>query len=129
MTDTKIEPLPGTLSLEGHAPTVRVIHESLSELTTTRDKEFGGLDVRQWENLNRQRWVMLGVVVFLFVLLNTAVIGLVCFGIRTDTALLKAHVASERMITATVFASLVAGTVVQTGAIAYSMARFLFPSE
>ena len=105
------------------------MQEPLSELTQDKDKEFGGLDVRQWENLNRQRWVMLGVVVFLFVLLNTAVIGLVCFGIRTDTALLQAHVTSERMITSAVFASLVAGTVVQTGAIAYAMARFLFPSE
>ncbi|HEY6456500.1 MAG TPA: hypothetical protein VIY90_14600 [Steroidobacteraceae bacterium] len=129
MSDTKIEPATSALGLEGHHTGVTVTRESLSELTTTKDQEFRGLGTRQWENLNRQRWVMLCVVVSLFVLLNTAVVGLVCFGIRTDTMLLQAHFTEARMVNTTVFAALIAGTVAQTGAIAFTMARFLFPPE
>lgn len=98
---------------------------------TEATHDFDGLAAKKWTALNRQRWATLIVVGVLFLALNTAVVGLICFAMRTDTALIQAHIelAAHRMITTTVFSALVAGTVAQTGVIAYSITRFLFPTS
>jgi hypothetical protein len=69
------------------------------------------------------------VIAVLFVLLNTAVIFLIYRGMTTDTELIRmnAELAKNRLITPGVFNALIAGTVAQTGAIAYTISRFLFP--
>jgi len=71
--------------------------------------DFKGLDEEKWRALNAQRWSMLGVI--------------------TDTRLITAHLTTERMVTPAVLSPLIAGTVAQTGAIAYAMAKFLFPDK
>jgi len=91
--------------------------------------DFKDVDEEKWRALNAQRWWMLAVIGGLFVLLNTAVVGLICFAMRTDTRLITAHLISERMVTPAVLSALIAGTVAQTGAIAYAMAKFLFPDK
>ena len=91
--------------------------------------DFKDLDEEKWRALNAQRWWMLAVIGGLFVLLNTAVVGLICFAMRTDARLITAHLTSERMVTPAVLSALIAGTVAQTGAIAYAMAKFLFPDK
>jgi hypothetical protein len=91
--------------------------------------DFKGLDEEKWRALNAQRWSMLGVICGLFVILNTAAVGLICFAMRTDTRLITAHLTTERMVTPAVLSALIAGTVAQTGAIAYAMAKFLFPDK
>jgi hypothetical protein len=91
--------------------------------------DFKDLPDPKWEALNAQRWWMLGVIGGLFVLLNTAVVGLICFAMRTDARLLTAHLATDRIVTPTVLSALIGGTVAQTGAIAYAMTKFLFPDK
>jgi hypothetical protein len=91
--------------------------------------DFKGLDEEKWRALNAQRWWMLAVIGGLFVLLNTAVVGFICFAMRTEVRLITAHLTTERMLTPAVLSALIAGTVAQTGAIAYAMAKFLFPDK
>jgi hypothetical protein len=93
------------------------------------DPEFSDVAQTQWASLNKQRWVMLAVIAVLFVLLNTAVIFLIYRGMTTDTDLIRmnAELAKNRLLTPGAFDALIAGTVAQTGAIAYTISRFLFP--
>jgi len=108
------------------------VPHAIAEVSLAEDAasgEFQGLDEVKWRSLNRQRWSMLGVICGLFVLLNTAVVGLICFAMRTDARLITEHLAADRMVTSAVLSALIAGTVAQTGAIAYTMAKFLFPDK
>ena len=92
-------------------------------------KEFPGF--HEARSKVRQRWYMLIVVGLLFVVLNAAVIGLIVGGLVIDLDFVTAHpeLADKRMITSAVFQTLIAATVVQTGAITWAMARFLFPNQ
>ncbi len=74
---------------------------------------------------------MLIVIGGLFIALNAAVIWLVSRAMAIDVTFLTAHpeLADKRIITSAVFESLIGATVVQTGAVTWAMARFLFPNE
>lgn len=74
---------------------------------------------------------MLFVIGGLFVALNAAVIWLIWRAMATDVAFVATHpeLADKRIITSAVFESLIGATVVQTGAVTWAMARFLFPKE
>ncbi len=77
----------------------------------------------------RQRWVMLVVIIVLFVSLNTAVMWLIYRAIGIDVAFIAVHpdLADRRIITSAVVQTLIGSTVVQTGAVTWAMARYLFP--
>lgn len=98
-------------------------------LAKEADKEFSGFNPAIGKE--RQRWYMLFVIGGLFVALNAAVIWLVSRAITIDVAFITAHpeLADKRIITSAVFESLIGATVVQTGAVTWAMARFLFPHE
>ena len=51
--------------------------------------------------------------------------------IRIDVGFITAHpeLADKRIITSAVFQALIGATVVQTGAVTWAMARFLFPNQ
>jgi len=72
---------------------------------------------------------MLVVIGGLFIALNVAVVWLVFRAMAIDVAFITAHpeLADKRVITSSVFESLIGATVVQTGAVTWAMARFLFP--
>jgi len=65
------------------------------------------------------------------VVLNAAVIWLIVKAMGIDVAFTTVHpdLAEQRIITSAVFQTLIGATVVQTGAITWAMARFLFPSR
>jgi hypothetical protein len=79
----------------------------------------------------KQRWYLLYVIGGLFVVLNGAVIWLIHYAMGIDVGLITAHpdLADKRIITASVFQTLIGATVVQTGAVTWAMARFLFPNQ
>ncbi len=79
----------------------------------------------------RQRWYMLWVVGGLFFVLNAAVVCLISWSIAIDQTFITVHpdLADKRIITSAVFHTLIGATVVQTGAITWAMARFLFPNQ
>jgi hypothetical protein len=83
------------------------------------------------KGLERQRWYMLIVVGGLFLALNAAVIWLIYRATNADNAFisLRPELADRRVITSAVFQTLIGATVVQTGAITWAMARFLFPKS
>ena len=97
-------------------------------LADEADKEYPGF---KSTTVERQRWYMLGIVGILFFLLNAAVVWLICWAISIDQTFVSAHpeLADKRSINGTVFHTLIAATVVQTGAITWAMARFLFPNQ
>jgi hypothetical protein len=74
---------------------------------------------------------MLFIIGGLFVVLNAAVIWLIFYAMRIDVSFITAHadLADKRTITSTVFQTLIGATVVQTGAVTWAMARFLFPNQ
>jgi multisubunit Na+/H+ antiporter MnhB subunit len=96
-------------------------------LAKEADKEFPGIKPTVVEN---QRWYMIRFVGLIFFLLNAAVVGLICWAIRIDQNFIAAHpeLVDKRIINGTVFETLIGATVVQTGAITWAMARFLFPN-
>jgi multisubunit Na+/H+ antiporter MnhB subunit len=98
-------------------------------LAKEADKEFSGFNPAIGKE--RQRWYMLVVIGCLFVVLNAAVIWLISRAIAIDVTFVTAHpeLADKRIITSAVFESLIGATVVQTGAVTWAMARFLFPNE
>jgi hypothetical protein len=123
------ETVPGTGELRAGESSAQATATVVRLTQDTERGDFKDLADPKWEALNAQRWWMLGVIGGLFVLLNTAVVGLICFAMRTDARLISAHLATERMVTPAVLSALIAGTVAQTGAIAYAMAKFLFPDK
>jgi hypothetical protein len=104
-------------------------HGDVINLATRANEEFP--DVHPEVTKGRQRWYMLFVIGGLFVLLNAAVIGLIVYAIGIDTSFTTAHsdLADKRVITSAVFQTLIGATVVQTGAVTWAMARFLFPHQ
>jgi hypothetical protein len=92
-------------------------------------EEFSGFNPAKGKE--KQRWYMLFVIGGLFVALNAAVIWLIFYAIRIDVAFITAHpeLADKRIITSAVFQALIGATVVQTGAVTWAMARFLFPNQ
>jgi multisubunit Na+/H+ antiporter MnhB subunit len=90
-------------------------------------EEFAGVNPGR----EKQRWYMLFVIGGLFVALNAAVIWLIYDAIRIDVDFIAVHpeLADKRMITSAVFQTLIGATVVQTGAVTWAMARFLFPNQ
>ncbi len=123
------ESVQGTGELHAAPSGVQATMKVMSLAQDADSGDFKDVDEEKWRALNAQRWWMLAVIGGLFVLLNTAVVGLICFAMRTDTRLITAHLISERMVTPAVLSALIAGTVAQTGAIAYAMAKFLFPDK
>jgi multisubunit Na+/H+ antiporter MnhB subunit len=99
------------------------------DLAKEANKEFPGLNPAKGEE--KQRWYMLFVIGGLFVVLNAAVIWLIFYAIRIDVGFITAHpeLADKRIITSGVFQALIGATVVQTGAVTWAMARFLFPNQ
>lgn len=98
-------------------------------LAKEADKEFSGFNPAIGKE--KQRWYMLWVIGGLFVVLNAAVIWLIFRAMEIDVTFITAHpeLADRRIITSAVFESLIGATVVQTGAVTWAMARFLFPNE
>ncbi len=121
--------VPGTGELRASGSRVQATVNVVSLAQDADSGDFKDLDEQKWRALNAQRWWMLAVIGGLFVLLNTAVVGLICFAMRTDARLITAHLTADRIVTPAVLSALIAGTVAQTGAIAYSMAKFLFPDR
>ena len=74
---------------------------------------------------------MLIVIGVVFTLLNAAVVGLIIYSINIDVTFMTAHpeFVEKRIITSAVFHTLIGATVVQTGAVTWAMARFLFPTQ
>jgi len=74
---------------------------------------------------------MLFIIGGLFVALNAAVIWLIFYAIGIDVRFNMTHpeLADKRIITGAVFQTLIGATVVQTGAVTWAMARFLFPNQ
>jgi hypothetical protein len=105
--------------------------EAISLASPPLEARFGIGSIYERRNIIRQRWVMLVVIGIVFVSLNAAVLWLILYAIRLDSALVTAHpdLADKRMITSGVFMALIAATVAQTGAITFAMARFLFPAQ
>jgi hypothetical protein len=91
--------------------------------------EFSGFNPAKGKE--KQRWYMLFVIGGLFVALNAAVIWLIFYAIRIDVGFITAHPerADKRIVTSAVFQALIGATVVQTGAVTWAMARFLFPNQ
>jgi hypothetical protein len=104
-------------------------HPAAINIAAQADQEFP--DVHPDVTKGRQRWVMLIVIGLLFVALNAAIIGLIIFAIRIDVAFISLHpdLADKRIITSAVFQTLIGATVVQTGAVMWAMARYLFPYQ
>lgn len=98
-------------------------------LAKEADKEFSGFNPAIGKE--KQRWYMLVVIGCLFVVLNAAVIWLISHALAIDVTFVTAHpeLADKRIITSAVFESLIGATVVQTGAVTWAMARFLFPND
>jgi hypothetical protein len=92
-------------------------------------EEFSGFNPAKGKE--KQRWYMLFIIGGLFVALNAAVISLIFHAIGIDVGFITAHpeLAHERIITSAVFQALIGATVVQTGAVTWAMARFLFPNQ
>lgn len=111
---------PSTVS--GSAAVIDLAKEANKE-------EFSGFNPAKGKE--KQRWYMLFVIGGLFVALNTAVIWLIFYAIRVDVDFITAHpeLADRRIITSAVFQALIGATVVQTGAVTWAMARFLFPNQ
>jgi multisubunit Na+/H+ antiporter MnhB subunit len=100
------------------------------DLAKEADKEeFAGFNPAIGKE--KQRWYMLFVIGGLFVLLNAAVIWLIFHAIGIDVNFVTANpgLADKRVITSAVFQTLIGATVVQTGAVTWAMARFLFPNQ
>jgi multisubunit Na+/H+ antiporter MnhB subunit len=99
------------------------------DLAKEANKEFSGFNPAIGRE--KQRWYMLFIIGGLFVALNAAVIWLIFYAIRIDVGFTTAHpeLADKRIITSAVFQALIGATVVQTGAVTWAMARFLFPNE
>ena len=102
---------------------------SAINLAKEADREFSGFNPAIGKE--KQRWYMLFVIGGLFVALNAAVIWLISHAIAIDVSFITVHPesADKRVITSAVFESLIGATVVQTGAVTWAMARFLFPNE
>jgi len=66
-----------------------------------------------------------------FVALNTAVIWLIRDAMSVDVAFSAIHpeLVEKRIITSAVFQTLIGAAVVQTGAVTWAMARYLFPNN
>jgi multisubunit Na+/H+ antiporter MnhB subunit len=92
-------------------------------------KEFAGFNPAIGKE--KQRWYMLFIIGGLFVTLNAAVIWLIFHAIGIDVSFITAHpeLADKRIVTSAVFQTLIGATVVQTGAVTWAMARFLFPDQ
>jgi multisubunit Na+/H+ antiporter MnhB subunit len=99
------------------------------DLAKEADKEFSGFNPAIGKE--KQRWYMLFIIGGLFVVLNAAVIWLIFYALGIDVSFMTAHpeLAEKRIITSTVFQTLIGATVVQTGAVTWAMARFLFPNQ
>lgn len=95
----------------------------------TAKEGFAGFNLEMGKH--NQRWVMLSVIGLLFVVLNGAVIWLIIYAMHIDVGFITAHpeLADKRLITSAVFQTLIGATVVQTGAVTWVMARFLFPNR
>ena len=85
------EIVPGTGELRAGGSSVQATMKVVSLAQDADSGDFKDLDEEKWRALNAQRWWMLAVIGGLFVLLNTAVVGLICFAMRTDARLITAH--------------------------------------
>lgn len=95
----------------------------------TKKKEFAKFDLEAGKH--QQRWVMLAVIGAVFVALNAAVMWLIYYALGIDTVFTAQHpeMADKRLITSAVFQTLIGATVVQTGAVTWVMANFLFSKK
>src|SRR5665213_3427199 len=121
----------GTGELKSQASTVAgsaaVMKIDLAKEANT--EEFAGFNPAIGKE--KQRWYMLFVIGGLFVALNAAVIWLIFHALGIHVSFITAHpeLADKRIITSAVFQTLIGATVVQTGAVTWAMARFLFPNQ
>jgi hypothetical protein len=77
--------------------------------------------------LVNQRWVVIGVISFIFVALNATVCTLIYVAMNAELAMLASgKVLPDRMITNSVFMTLIGATVVQTGLVIKGISNFLF---
>jgi hypothetical protein len=87
--------------------------------------------IRSMDADTRVRIVMALAISALFVALNAAVIYLVWHAFNADIRLLQAKLISpgQRLVTDSVFMSLIGATVVQVGVILVAIAGYLFPKK
>jgi hypothetical protein len=100
------------------------------DLAKEADKEeFAGFNPAAGKE--KQRWYMLFVIGGLLALLNAAVIGMIFHAIGIDVNFVTAthELADKCIIPSAVLQALIGATVVQTGAVTWAMARFLFPNQ
>ena len=77
-----------------------------------------------------QRWVLLGAIVAIFIVLNYMVISMVGEAFEVDRQLLTDKTATvPQFVTKEVLMSLIGATVIQVGAAVYAIVKFLFPGD
>jgi hypothetical protein len=123
--------ITGTRELKSRASDVAGSITAITiDLAKEADKEeFAGFNPATGKG--GQRWYMLFVIGGLLALLNAAVIGLIFHAIGIDVNFVTGtqELADKCIIPNAVLQALIGATILQTGAITWAVARFLFSNQ
>lgn len=124
-----------TQSIRSRGPSDRVLFETEEPLELTAAARKADIEQPEFDSaraINRQRWVMIGVICAIFLLLNGVVCYLINKTIDLEFALMasgRVLESSQRIVTNGVFMALIGATVVQTGLVIRGISNFLFRDE